>query len=89
MATVAIAFSLATPGITAPIVGGSKAAHITEAAEAIHFRLTADELESVKKLYKPKAIVCRDFQPLPFCEVLQQHFVSADKARLPLQFGHS
>lgn len=67
MATVAIAWSLGTPGISAPIIGGSKASHITSAAEAIHFVLSDDERKSISDLYTPKAIVSRPVARAPRC----------------------
>jgi len=57
MATVAIAWSLSKPFITAPILGMSKKARVDEAINAISFVLTSAELKSIDDLYEPKKVL--------------------------------
>jgi len=57
MAVVAIAWSLSKPFISSPIVGLSSEKRVDEAIEAIHFKLTDDEIKSIDDLYEPKRTV--------------------------------
>lgn len=57
MATVAIAWSLSKPFITAPILGMSKKERVDEAVRAISFELTPEELKSIDDLYEPKNVI--------------------------------
>lgn len=57
MSTIALAWSFATPGFSAAIVGGGKAAYLDAAAEAVQFELSIEDRESISKLYKPKPVV--------------------------------
>ncbi|HEY0868818.1 MAG TPA: aldo/keto reductase [Acidothermaceae bacterium] len=52
-AQVAIAWALAKPGITAPIVGATKPHHLADAIAAVEIHLSADEIESLEKPYQP------------------------------------
>ncbi|KAJ5084631.1 hypothetical protein NUU61_009210 [Penicillium alfredii] len=54
MATVAIAWSLSKPFITAPILGMSKKERVDEAVQAISLELDPEELKSIDDLYAPK-----------------------------------
>ena len=54
MATVAIAWSLSKPFITAPILGMSKKERVDEAIQAISFELSFEELMRIDDLYEPK-----------------------------------
>jgi aryl-alcohol dehydrogenase-like predicted oxidoreductase len=56
-AQVAIAWALAKPGITAPIVGATKPQHLDDAIAAVDVHLSADEIELLEKPYQPHAIV--------------------------------
>ena len=56
MATVAIAWSLSKPFITAPILGMSKKERVDEAIAAISFTLSPEELKSIDVLYQPKKV---------------------------------
>jgi 1-deoxyxylulose-5-phosphate synthase len=56
-AQVAIAWALAKPGITAPIVGATKPHHLDDAIAAVDVHLSADEIELLEKPYQPHAIV--------------------------------
>ncbi|KAJ5344686.1 hypothetical protein N7452_002690 [Penicillium brevicompactum] len=57
MATVAIAWSLSKPFITAPIIGMSKKERVDEAIEAISFELSDQEVQSIDALYVSKGVV--------------------------------
>ncbi|KAJ5628158.1 hypothetical protein N7490_010386 [Penicillium lividum] len=57
MATVAIAWSLSKPFITAPILGMSKKERVDEAVQAISFVLSPVDVKSIDDLYEPKKVV--------------------------------
>ena len=57
MATITIAWSLSKPFITAPILGISKKEWVDEAAKAIYFKLSDEEIESIDELYAPNPVV--------------------------------
>jgi len=52
-AQVAIAWALAKPGVTAPIVGATKPHHLSDAVAAVEVQLTPDEIELLEKPYQP------------------------------------
>ncbi len=54
---IALAWVLANPAITAPIVGASKAHHLDDAIGALSLKLTADEVKALEKPYKPKPVL--------------------------------
>jgi len=54
---VALAWLLAKPGVTAPIVGASKLAHLDEAVAAVSMTLEADEIAALEEPYRPHAIL--------------------------------
>lgn len=56
MAHVALAWVLAQPGITSPIVGVTKLAQLDDAIAAIELRLTADELTALAAPYVPHPV---------------------------------
>lgn len=56
MAQVALAWVLARPGVTAPIVGSTKVSSIEELVQATHITLTQDEIEEINEPYKPRRI---------------------------------
>jgi aryl-alcohol dehydrogenase (NADP+) len=56
-AQIALAWVLAQPGITAPIVGASKMSHMDDALAALAIKLDADELKSLAQPYEPHAII--------------------------------
>jgi aryl-alcohol dehydrogenase-like predicted oxidoreductase len=56
MATVAIAWSLSKPFITAPILGMSKKERVDEAVAAISFDLSEEEVKSIDDIYVPKRV---------------------------------
>jgi aryl-alcohol dehydrogenase-like predicted oxidoreductase len=55
-AQVALAWLLARPGVTAPIVGATKLRHLQDAVASVDLTLTADELEMLEEPYVPHAI---------------------------------
>jgi aryl-alcohol dehydrogenase-like predicted oxidoreductase len=56
MAQVAMAWLLARPGVTAPIVGASKPHHLEDAVAAVSLKLTADEMASLERPYIPRQV---------------------------------
>jgi aryl-alcohol dehydrogenase-like predicted oxidoreductase len=56
MAQVALAWVLAKPGVTAPIIGASKAHHLEDAVAALGVRLTAEEIGVLEAAYVPRAV---------------------------------
>ena len=55
-AQVALAWVAQKPGITSPIVGASKPAHLTDAVAALQLHLTAEEIAFLEAAYVPHAI---------------------------------
>ncbi len=56
MAQVALAWVLAKPGITAPIVGASKPQHLEDAVAAVSLKLTQDEMAALEAPYIPRQV---------------------------------
>ena len=56
-AQVALAWMLGRPGITAPIVGATKAPHIDDALAAVDVTLTEDEVEKLEAPYRPHRVL--------------------------------
>jgi aryl-alcohol dehydrogenase-like predicted oxidoreductase len=56
-AQIALAWVLAKPEVSAPIVGASKVAHLDDAIAAIDIELTDDELDRLEAPYVPHAVV--------------------------------
>ena len=56
MAQVALAWVLAQPGITAPIIGASKPHHLEDAVAATKVRLTVEEMEALAGDYVPRGV---------------------------------
>ena len=54
-AQVALAWMLAQPGITAPIVGATKPAHLDDAIASVDLEVTPGEIEMLEKAYTPRA----------------------------------
>jgi aryl-alcohol dehydrogenase-like predicted oxidoreductase len=50
-AQVALAWLLAKPGVSAPIIGATKPHHISDAVAALKLQLTADEMQRIEKPY--------------------------------------
>jgi aryl-alcohol dehydrogenase (NADP+) len=55
-AQVSLAWLMAQPGVTSPIVGVTKAEHLADAVAAVDLELTADELEEFSAGYEPRGI---------------------------------
>ncbi|WP_088285711.1 aldo/keto reductase [Ideonella sp. A 288] len=56
-AQVALAWVLRTPGVTAPIIGASKPAHLLDAVAALAVRLDEAEVAALEAPYLPHAVV--------------------------------
>jgi aryl-alcohol dehydrogenase-like predicted oxidoreductase len=56
-AQVALAWLLAKPVITAPIVGATKLHHLDDALASVNVKLSADEIISLEEPYVPHAVV--------------------------------
>jgi aryl-alcohol dehydrogenase-like predicted oxidoreductase len=56
-AQIALAWLLAKPGVTAPIVGASKLPQLEEAVAAVDLRLEAGEMAFLEELYQPHRIL--------------------------------
>ncbi|GAA6061572.1 hypothetical protein JCM10212_004322 [Sporobolomyces blumeae] len=57
MAQVALAWVLAQPGITSPIVGSTRKEAIKELVEAVHLDLSKEELDQITAPYRPRGIL--------------------------------
>ena len=55
-AQVALAWMLTKPAITAPIVGATKAHHLTDAIAALEVELTSEDIAAVEAPYVPHAV---------------------------------
>ena len=55
-AQVALAWVMAQPAVTSPIVGVTKPAHLVDAVAAVDLELTEDELERLDSGYTPRAV---------------------------------
>jgi 1-deoxyxylulose-5-phosphate synthase len=56
-AQVALAWLLRKPGVTAPIVGASKAHHLTDAVAALGLQLTKQEIDKLESVYVPHPVL--------------------------------
>ena len=56
-AQVALAWVLAKPVVTAPIVGATKLQHLDDAVAALSLKLTAEEIAQLEAPYVPHAVV--------------------------------
>jgi 1-deoxyxylulose-5-phosphate synthase len=56
-AQVALAWLLGKPGVTAPIVGATKAHHLEDAVAALNLKLTAKEVEELESVYVPHPVL--------------------------------
>ncbi len=55
-AQIGLAWILAKPGVTAPIIGASKMYQLEEAVEATSIKLSDEEIKTLEELYQPVAI---------------------------------
>lgn len=53
---IALAWMLAKPVITAPIIGASKPGHLEDAVGALSVKLSDEEIRPLEELYKPRAV---------------------------------
>lgn len=56
-AQIALAWILQQPGITAPIVGASKMAHLDDAVAALDIKLNDEEQKALAEPYQPHAVL--------------------------------
>ncbi len=56
MAQIALAWLLAKPGVTAPIIGATKMRHLDDAIAALDITLTLEEIASLEGGYIPRAV---------------------------------
>jgi aryl-alcohol dehydrogenase-like predicted oxidoreductase len=56
-AQVALAWLLAKPGVSAPIVGSTKKKHLKDALEAEELVLSNEEVEQLEKPYVPHPVL--------------------------------
>lgn len=54
MASIGLAWHLAKPEVTAPIIGATKSAHIKDAVRALHIQLSPHEIAQLESPYRPK-----------------------------------
>ena len=55
-AQIALAWLLHKPGVTAPIIGPSKPAHLTDIVPAVDLKLSAEEIARLEEHYVPHAV---------------------------------
>ena len=60
---IALAWLLAQPGVTAPIVGASKLPHLDDHIGALGVRLTPEECAFLEERYEPHRVLGHDFTP--------------------------
>jgi len=60
---IALAWLLAQPGLTAPIVGASRLEHLDDHVGALAVRLTPDELTFLEERYQPHPVLGHEFTP--------------------------
>ena len=56
-AQVALAWVLAQPGITSPIIGASKMEHLEDAVAALSLKLDEEELKALAEPYTPHPVL--------------------------------
>ena len=56
-AQVALAWLLRRPGVTAPIVGATKASHVEDALAAVKLELTEEEMRRLEEHYVPHPVL--------------------------------
>jgi 1-deoxyxylulose-5-phosphate synthase len=64
-AEVSIAWLLAQPGVSAPIVGATKASHLEDSVKAVGTRLTPEETAKLESAYETQAPLPFYFRPPP------------------------
>jgi aryl-alcohol dehydrogenase (NADP+) len=56
-AQIALAWLLAQPGVTAPVIGASKMQHLEDAIAALKLKLEAEELRALAEPYEPHPVL--------------------------------
>lgn len=56
MAQVALAWVLAKPGVSAPIVGTTSLQNLDDLCEGVHLKLTEEEIKSLEEPYKTQSV---------------------------------
>ena len=56
-AQIALAWVMARPGVSAPIIGASKPGHLEDALGALDLKLTEDEMNRLEELYEPHPVL--------------------------------
>jgi aryl-alcohol dehydrogenase-like predicted oxidoreductase len=56
-ARLALAWLFHKPGVTAPVVGATRAEHIDDAAAASELELSAEEIAQLERAYRPRSVV--------------------------------
>jgi aryl-alcohol dehydrogenase-like predicted oxidoreductase len=56
-AQIALAWLLAQPGVTAPIIGASKLSHLEDAFAALAITLDEEELKALSAPYRPHPVL--------------------------------
>jgi 1-deoxyxylulose-5-phosphate synthase len=64
-AQVAIAWLLAQRGVTAPIVGATKASHLEDSVKAVGTRLSEEEISKLESAYETQPVLPYYFRPPP------------------------
>lgn len=64
-AQVCIAWLLAQPGVSAPIVGATKASHLEDSVKAVGFKLTDEDVSRLEGAYETMAPLPMYFRPPP------------------------
>ncbi len=57
MAQIALAWLLGKPGVSAPVIGATRRAHLTEAVAAVGITLSEDTVAQLEKPYRPHRIL--------------------------------
>jgi aryl-alcohol dehydrogenase-like predicted oxidoreductase len=57
MAQIALAWMLAKPVVTAPIIGATKPHHLDDAVAALSVQLTPDEIRHLEEAYQPHPVI--------------------------------
>ena len=54
---VALAWLLAKPGVTSPIIGTTKLSHLDDAVAALDLKLTEDDMKALEQPYQPHPVI--------------------------------
>jgi aryl-alcohol dehydrogenase-like predicted oxidoreductase len=57
MAQIALAWLLAKPVVTAPIIGATKPHHLDDAVAAVAVQLSPDEIRQLEEVYQPHPVL--------------------------------